>query len=111
MEFYYLLGLTRDNLIPKIKDRKGKAAMFEIRYSAQARQFLRKANKADADRIRAKIEQYAEAPDSLKNQIKRLQGLPYYRLRVGDYRVIFNETGAIMKIEKIGKRGDVYRGV
>ena len=53
--------------------------MFEIRYSAQARQFLRKANKADADRIRAKIEQYAQAPDSLKNQIKRLQGLPYYR--------------------------------
>ena len=85
--------------------------MFEIWYSAQARQFLRKANKADADRIRAKIRQYAEAPDSLKNQIKRLQGLPYYRLRVGDYRVIFNETGAVMKIEKIGKRGDVYRGV
>lgn len=85
--------------------------MLEIRYSPQARQFLRKADKADSDRIRAKIEQYAESPDSLKNQIKRLQGLPYYRLRVGNYRVIFSETGEVMKIEKIGKRGNVYRGL
>ena len=85
--------------------------MLEIWYSSQARQFLRKINKTDSDRIRSKIEQYAESPASLKNKIKRLQGLSFYRLRVGDYRIIFNENGVVMKIEKIGKRGDVYRGV
>jgi mRNA-degrading endonuclease RelE of RelBE toxin-antitoxin system len=33
----------------------------------------------------------------------------HFRIRIGDYRVIFSETGEVMKIEKIGNRGDVYR--
>lgn len=85
--------------------------MLEIRYSEQAVKFLCKVNKADAERIRAKIKQYAENPRELKNQVKKLTNSLYYRLRVGNYRVIFTETGEIMKIEKIGNRGDVYRGV
>jgi mRNA interferase RelE/StbE len=85
--------------------------MLEIRYSDQAVKFLRKVNKDAALRIRAKIRQYAENPSVLKNQVKKLTNSLYYRLRVGNYRVIFTETGEIMKIEKIGNRGDVYRGV
>ncbi len=85
--------------------------MLEIQYSDQAAKFLRKVNKEDALRIRAKIRQYASNPSTLKNQVKKLTNSPYYRLRVGNYRVIFTETGEIMKIEKIGNRGDVYRGV
>lgn len=85
--------------------------MLEIRYSSQAEKFLRKINKEDTLRIRAKIRQYANNPEELKNQVKKLTNSLYYRLRVGDYRIIFTETGEIMYIEKIGNRGNVYRGV
>lgn len=85
--------------------------MLEIKYSDQAVKFLSKIVRADAERIRSKIRQYAENPNELKNQVKKLTNSLYYRLRVGNYRVIFTETGEIMKIEKIGNRGDVYRGV
>ena len=85
--------------------------MLEIRYSSQAIKFLRKIVRADAQKITSKIEQYAKNPDELKNQVKKLTNSLYYSLRVGDYRVIFTETGEIMKIEKIGNRGDVYKGV
>lgn len=82
-----------------------------IRYSDQALKFLKKITRQEADRIRNKIKQYAEAPEELTNQVKKLQGAPYYRLRVGNYRVIFTETGEILSIKKIGNRGDVYKGV
>ena len=85
--------------------------MKTIRYSDQALKFLRKLTHQDADRIRNKIKQYASAPETLSNQVKKLQGVPYYRLRVGNYRVIFNDNGEILYIEKIGNRGDVYKGV
>jgi mRNA interferase RelE/StbE len=58
--------------------------------------------------IREKIAQYAENPVSLANQVKRLQGSPFYRLRVGDYRIIFSEDGTILTIIKVGHRREVY---
>ena len=84
---------------------------MRIRYSDQALKFLTKLRKQDAKRIVSKIEQYAEDPSTLQNQVKKLTNSIYFRLRVVDYRVIFSETGEIMKIEKIGNRGDVYKGV
>lgn len=61
-----------------------------------------------AQLIVRKIDQYADAPASLANQVKKLQGSDYLRLRVGDYRVIFTEDGVIVTIVKIGHRRDVY---
>ena len=34
-----------------------------------------------------------------------------YRLRVGDYRVIFNNIDNIIFIRMIGNRGQIYKGV
>ena len=82
---------------------------MQIKYSDQALKFLTKLRKQDAKRIVSKIEQYAKDPSSLQNQVKKLTNSMYFRLRIGDYRVIFSETGEVMKIEKIGNRGDVYR--
>ncbi|MCR4623840.1 MAG: type II toxin-antitoxin system RelE/ParE family toxin [Alphaproteobacteria bacterium] len=84
---------------------------MRIKYSDQALKFLTKLRKQDAKRIVSKIEQYAEDPTALQNQVKKLTNSIYFRLRVGNYRVIFSETGEVMKIEKIGNRGDIYRGV
>lgn len=58
--------------------------------------------------IRAKIVQYASDPASLANNVIRLQGREGYRLRVGDWRVIFADDGTVMLIEAIGPRGGVY---
>jgi len=61
-----------------------------------------------AARIRAKIFQYAKDPASLANNVVKLQGREGYRLRVGDWRVIFADDGRVMFIERIGPRGGVY---
>lgn len=59
--------------------------------------------------IRAKIEQYAAEPDSLANNVKALQGQPgHYRLRVGDWRVVFSETAQVIAIKRIAPRGSAY---
>lgn len=58
--------------------------------------------------IRAKIFQYAEDPGSLANNVVKLQGREGYRLRVGDWRVVFADDGRVMFVERIGPRGDVY---
>ena len=39
------------------------------------------------------------------------QGKDGYRLRIGDYRVIFNNIDNIIFIRMIGNRGQIYKGV
>ncbi len=83
--------------------------MKTINYSKQALDFLGKLQRSEKYKIITKIEQYAESPDALKNQVKKLKGLPFYRLRVGDYRVVFDESGLILSIVKIGHRKNIYK--
>jgi mRNA interferase RelE/StbE len=68
---------------------------------------LRK-HRADAERILAKIEAYAVDPTGLANRVKALQGSTALRLRVGEYRVVFEETEAEIIVTKIGPRGSIY---
>lgn len=58
--------------------------------------------------IRQKIEQYAVDPTSLTNNVRKLRGRDGFRLRVGDYRVIFDQDGAVLDILEIGPRGSIY---
>jgi mRNA interferase RelE/StbE len=62
-----------------------------------------------SDRIRSKIRQYAADPVSTSNNVKKLQGEQAYRLRVGDWRVIFDENDVVVSVIRIGPRGDVYK--
>ena len=41
--------------------------------------------------------------------VKKLTGQPYYRLRVGDFRILFTRDGHIIEVSKIDNRGQVYR--
>ena len=59
--------------------------------------------------IRSKLEQYAADPNSLANNVKRLQGEAFMRMRVGDYRVIFNDDGEVIAVMRVGHRKEVYR--
>lgn len=78
-----------------------------VLYRAALRTLLR-IPKNEAVRIREKISQYAVDPKSLKANVKKLQGREGYRLRVGNWRVIFDENGDVLDIFDIDSRGSIY---
>ncbi|MFG1410301.1 MAG: type II toxin-antitoxin system RelE/ParE family toxin [Pseudomonadota bacterium] len=81
--------------------------MKTVTYTPTAARALRKhANRAV--QIRAKIEQYASDPASLAANVKHLQGVHALRLRVGDFRVILQETASEVTVLDIGPRGGIY---
>lgn len=83
--------------------------MRQITYSRDAIKTLQGLPANIAARIRAKIAQYAADPKSLANNVKALQGSKgYFRLRVGDGRVIFSEDGTVILIVKVAARGSAY---
>lgn len=83
--------------------------MRKVSYSRDASKTLRRIPANTARLIRGKIEQYAAEPESLANNVKAMPGHPgYYRLRVGDWRVIFTETMEIVAVERIAPRGGAY---
>jgi mRNA interferase RelE/StbE len=83
--------------------------MKRVAYSKGALRTLRRIPANAAAIIREKIELYATSPKALANKVVRLQGASgYYRLRVGDWRVIFTENAEIVAIIKVGARGSVY---
>jgi mRNA interferase RelE/StbE len=81
---------------------------MEIRYNKASIKALTKMPSNTARLIRRKIEQYASDPESMANNVKRLQGRDGYRLRVGDWRVIFDRDGVVLDILEIGPRGSIY---
>ena len=82
--------------------------MRSVTYTSQALKALRRMPANTARRIRLKIAQYAEDPARFRNNVRKLQGRDGYRLRVGDYRVIFDEDHVVVTILDIGPRGSVY---
>jgi len=78
-----------------------------VAYSREALKTLGRMPAGIANRIRAKIMQYADKPESLSNNVVRLQGSLYFRLRVGDWRVIFDDQGVVLLVIKVGPRGGV----
>lgn len=65
--------------------------------------------KADRQRIIARIRKLAADPRP--QGCERLKGDIAFRIRQGDYRIIFtvDETNLAVSIEKIGHRREVYR--
>ncbi len=75
-----------------------------ILYTPSARDDLRK-HRAEAKRIVEKIARYAETG---AGDVKSLTGRPGKRLRVGDFRVVFDEDGTAITIQAVGPRGNIY---
>ena len=74
-----------------------------VQYSKQALKFL---NKQDMPTKRRIINAINNLPSG---DVKKLQGVNGYRLRVGDFRILFDREGNITYIEKIDNRGQVYK--
>lgn len=82
--------------------------MKKVRYQRRAQQAMPR-HAADAPRIAAKVQAYAAHPQSQANNVKRLKGgRSMFRLRVGDYRVIFVEDRDTLVITDVWPRGSVY---
>ncbi|EJM99212.1 type II toxin-antitoxin system RelE/ParE family toxin [Phyllobacterium sp. YR531] len=79
-----------------------------VNYSRAAFKALQRIPVNEAERIRFKIEQYANNPASQAQNVVKLQGRNGFRLRVGDWRVIFTNDGTVIAIISIGPRGGIY---
>ena len=80
--------------------------MFHIEWTARA---LKEAEKLESEvfrRIFQKVDELKEDPFS--KDIKRLKGETSFRLRVGDYRAIFEIERDTIFITKIGHRKNIY---
>ncbi|MCZ2121573.1 MAG: type II toxin-antitoxin system RelE/ParE family toxin [Anaerolineaceae bacterium] len=85
--------------------------MYKIIYTTQATKSLLNMPRNTAKLIREKIEQVAADPFSSIPNAKKLQGRDGYRLRVGDWRVIYevNKKEITIIVLKVAPRGEVYR--
>jgi len=79
---------------------------YRIEYTASALEDLRSLPKREAEQILRKV---LRLEQGLHGNIKRLQNADAgFRLRMGDYRILFDVVGDRILIQKVGNRKDVY---
>lgn len=84
--------------------------MYQIEYSKQSIRALRRMPSNAAQLIRNKIELVAQDPLGAQG-VKKLVGRDGYRLRVGDWRVLYFLDGQRLRVlvTEFGPRGDIYQ--
>lgn len=86
--------------------------MYSIEFLKEAVEDLNNIDLIWQKRILNKIKILSINPESLSNNIKKLKGKyrEYYRLRVGDYRVIYSQENDrfVIIIIRIGHRKEIY---
>jgi mRNA interferase RelE/StbE len=84
--------------------------VYRLEITKPALRVLRRSPANVARLIRGKLEELANEPTALRRNVKALQGRPGYRLRAGDWRVIFevdHEKRRLVVLD-VGPRGHVY---
>jgi len=82
------------------------ARTFEIEYGKSAIVDLDSLPERSRSQILKKIERLRHG---LHGNIKRLHEVDYtYRLRMGDYRVLFDVEADVIIIRRVGHRKDIY---
>lgn len=81
--------------------------MFEIKWEERALQELHKLENQISFRIYKKVEELKEGFQS--RDIKKIKGEDKFRLRVGDYRVLFSLENNKIIIWKVGHRKKIYK--
>ncbi len=80
---------------------------FFIEFRSTSLKDLKKVNSVDSKKLLVKI---AALKDGIKGDVKRLTNhTPEYRLRSGDYRVLFEVIGTKIIIYRIKHRKDAYK--
>ncbi len=82
---------------------------YDVKLNPSVQKQLKKLSKPHATRILAKI--YRLAEDPYPNGAVQLTGQKAYRIRVGDYRVIYeiHNNQLLVQVIRVGHRRDVYK--
>ncbi len=83
--------------------------MYSVIFNPKAETQLKKLNKSIQERILNSLERIKIRPFSF--DVKKLQGTSYYRLRIGDYRIILDirQDKLIIIVIEIGHRKNIYK--
>lgn len=85
---------------------------YGIEIKNSAAKYLKKISKAVRIRIVEKIDSFADSlpdPETTKSKGNN----PFHRVRVGDYRIVYEiqEDILVILVVKIGHRKDIYRNL
>ncbi len=85
--------------------------MFEVVYSTQARRRLRRMPRNTTQTIVAKVDALAADPTAPNTNAAALKGGTGFRLRVGDWRVLYvvETREKLLRVAAILSRGETYR--
>jgi len=85
--------------------------MYELKYRRQARNYLARLPLKIKSVIVNNLYELAANPDNVSLNIDVLKGREGFRLRVGQYRVIYSrqDDRLIIEVVKIRLRGDIYK--
>ena len=85
--------------------------MHQIEYTRDAVKALKAMPRNVSLQVRSKIELLAADPFATNNNVKKLVGREAYRLRVGDWRVIYEIEGGrlVIHVLTVAPRGGVYQ--
>ena len=85
--------------------------MYQLKYRRQARNYLARLPFKIKSRIVDKLHEIQNNADDPALDIDKLKGESGYRLRVGQYRIIYTryEDQLIIEVVKIRPRGDIYK--
>ena len=86
--------------------------MYELKYRRQARNYLARLPLRIKSAIVNNLHELAANPDNASLNIDVLKGWEWFRLRVGQYRIIYTrqDDQLIIEVVKIRPRGDIYKG-
>ncbi len=81
--------------------------MKEVRYSVDAVYDLKRYGSMAA-RVRKAVAEYAEGNGAHANNVTQLVGSTRKRMRLGRFRILFEETDTAIQVVRIAPRGDAY---
>ncbi|WP_343224736.1 type II toxin-antitoxin system RelE/ParE family toxin [Pelagicoccus sp. SDUM812005] len=84
-------------------------ALFDLKFASSVRKDLKKIHKKEVIKILSEIQKLAEDPRP--TNCKKLTNEELYRIRIGNYRVIYeiSDERLIVHVIKVGHRKDVYK--
>ena len=85
--------------------------MYKLKYRRQARNYLARLPSRVKRALVDKLQELAADLDKLTADIDTLKGRAGYRLRIGQYRMIYTrqENELIIELVRIRPRGDIYQ--
>lgn len=86
--------------------------MYEIKLHKRVIKFINSRSATDKKKIKAKLEQLQlnPFPANFNLDIKKLTSSQFFRLRIADYRFLYEvvENEMIIYLEEANNRGDIY---